>query len=135
MMFSTHSDNRRRQLTPHRRFPVTSILLIVMRQYVLRPLQCDFQKDNFLTLTQRSVVEAFSGAIEWEGEVIPGQPHMTFNGTAEEVYNQILAINPDYKGGKANDNVEARSSLEQRDDVHYVGSTIPHEYALRADIT
>jgi hypothetical protein len=56
------------------------------------------------------------------GPVFVGGPDVTFTGTAESVYHQILALNPDYNAWDFDDYVSmmaergvSRESLESQD--------------------
>ena len=47
--------------------------------------------------------------ITFKGPVVKGGPEMTFVGTAEEIYNKVIAINPNYVAEFGGDDTETTS--------------------------
>ncbi|KAI1409890.1 hypothetical protein F5Y13DRAFT_169168 [Hypoxylon sp. FL1857] len=65
--------------------------------------------------TRRTVSDLVTSKITWTGQVRPGEPAISITGTAEEIYHQIIIMNPNYDndlGLNSNNSTVRRRDLE-----------------------
>ncbi|KAI1387616.1 uncharacterized protein F4822DRAFT_430363 [Hypoxylon trugodes] len=61
----------------------------------------------------REVTSLTASKLTWTGQVKRGEPAVSFTGTAEEIYNQIIEINPNYDSELGLDSADAK--VKRRD--------------------
>ncbi|EGG05757.1 uncharacterized protein MELLADRAFT_63784 [Melampsora larici-populina 98AG31] len=75
---------------------------------------------SFVSGNPTSIPDYKTVDLVWKGEVVPGGEIYTFHGTVESIYEEIIAINPNYaqeKFEKKEDNYDSQHELQKRDNI------------------